>query len=183
MCTVYAKTRSDKMMASLHYNSYSNYYTLLFIPVGLAICALIKLLSDFTYANKAVVINTGEYGEETVLSMKSILQEKICMRQELNDRIFMIKGLPLLLCEVVLPNVLSRRQPEWIDNLKGYAAMLCDYYRIGVVHDGMLWCGDPDSSYEMFSARAAYDEFIKSGNLSGLSGGFAKLLKRNMKVV
>ena len=146
------------------HNNYGNYYTLLLIPVGLCLCLLIKLLSDQTYTNRSVVLNTGEYYKSGMDSLEKVLNERIRRRQELNDRTFIVKGLPLLLSEIAFPSYCALQEERpYMDSIRRYARMLCDYYGVGAVHGEMLWCGDADLMHDALSARLIYDEFIRSG--------------------
>jgi hypothetical protein len=153
---------------SLHQGNahYGSYYTLLLIPVGLLVFVLIKLLSESVYSSKPIVINTGDYPEhDGTKPLEMVLQERMRRRQELNDRTFIVRGLPLLLSELLPPFGFTLGEPaKSSDNLTAYTAMLCNYYGLGIVHDGMVWRGSADSCISAFRARMVYEDFIKSGN-------------------
>jgi hypothetical protein len=154
-------------------NYHTNYYTLLLIPLGIVFYLLIKLGSDFSISNRDLIINSSNYfRDKPYLDQLSDLFEKIDTVQKINDRIFMIKGMPIKVNEL-----------EFESNSEYY----CRYLAISLtskgnmkVHDGMLLNCNEKSYYEWFAVRKGYDEFIKTRNFTlSKMDNVAKFLNRN----
>jgi hypothetical protein len=143
-------------MKTITNNYYNQYYGLILLPFGIGLYLLIKFGSDFSISNKALIIKsgfyTGEYGQ-TIETNSFIAAIK--KMSEKNDKIHIIKGLPIRLDEMNFGSI----------NLKDnfYFAALLNSNKIAKLHNNMLIIKDEESCYKSFAARMFYDKFINHG--------------------
>lgn len=130
-------------MAIMH----NPYMSLLLLPIGVLFFLLIKFSSDLGASKKTVTIYHGDtVKEETGGTGKGISAMEEAQKR--NDGTFILKGLPVRICEM------------------GYYGIDACFGGNIIVHNGMLCHGKGGCSYRGFIARQAYDEFMCNGNLA-----------------
>lgn len=142
---------------------YVNYYTLFLMPVGIAICLLIKFGSDSSISKRAIAIDCIDHLQASKNKLnKDVLLSAVSDTRGKNDRCFIIRGLPVRFGEVELQRYESINTCGPLKE-KGLMKTYVELNTLGTVCGDMLFLDVAEDYRDVFAARMAYDLFIEKG--------------------
>ncbi|MDE1871529.1 MAG: hypothetical protein KGI06_04815 [Candidatus Micrarchaeota archaeon] len=156
------------MYTPIQSTNYAGYYGLIMIPIGMAVYFIIRYGSDLSTSYNGLCINSGEYFIDKEYISVDELYSTINARLKENDRVFIVKNLPLRINELSFKhlNVYASSKSAVLDNMNDYLQNLIECNLDEMMCKNNVIIRKEDNFCKKFSARIAYDEFINHGSFS-----------------
>ncbi len=143
---------------------HTSYYTLLLIPLGIALCIVIKFLSDSSITNAKLFINISD---DTSFGMQKKGKDEVLTAIDdagkKDDMQNIIRGLPVSIAAIESKlcryGISIRADTKYSIDLKSYI----EINGLGKVYNGLLCMTMIDDYRETLLAKMAYERFIECG--------------------